>query len=159
MLFRSQRLRKLSTKQMATGALVTPITQLVAAIGVSIIVTLALYQASQGISTVGEFVSFTMALLMTISPMRHLSDIFQPIAGALIAARGALELLTAPSEPDAGTLDLNECQGNITFNRVTVKFRDAASPALDQLDLHVAPGSVIALVGSSGAGKIGRAHV
>ena len=80
----ARRLHRLSIKQIATGALVTPITQLVAAIGVSVIVTLALYQASQGSSTVGEFVSFIMALLMTISPMRHLSDVFQPIAGALI---------------------------------------------------------------------------
>ena len=80
----AQRLRRLSNKQMATGALVTPVTQLVAALGVSVIVTLALHQASQGASTVGEFVSFIMALLMTISPMRHLSDVFQPVAGALL---------------------------------------------------------------------------
>ncbi|NBO49794.1 MAG: ATP-binding cassette domain-containing protein [Chitinophagia bacterium] len=79
----AQRLRRFYTKQMATGALVTPITQLVAAIGVSVIVTLALYQADQGSSTVGEFVSFIMALLMVISPMRHLSDVFQPVAGEI----------------------------------------------------------------------------
>lgn len=151
--FEAQRLRRLSTKQMATGALVTPITQLVAAIGVSLIVTMALFQANQGSSTVGEFVSFTMALLMTISPLRHLSDIFQPIAGALIAARGALDLLEAPSEPDSGTLNLNECNGDISFNSVTVNFQDTHSPALDNFDLHVAPGSTVALVGSSGAGK------
>ncbi len=66
----------MTIKQSATGALVTPATQLVAAIGVAIIVTLALYQASQGASTVGEFVSFITALLMTVSPMRHLSDVF-----------------------------------------------------------------------------------
>jgi subfamily B ATP-binding cassette protein MsbA len=151
--FEAQRLRRLSTKQMATGALVTPITQLVAAVGVSLIVTMALFQANQGSSTVGEFVSFTMALLMTISPLRHLSDIFQPIAGALIAARGALDLLEAPSEPDSGTLNLNECNGDISFNSVTVNFQDTHSPALDNFDLHVAPGSTVALVGSSGAGK------
>ncbi|NBO50202.1 MAG: ATP-binding cassette domain-containing protein, partial [Chitinophagia bacterium] len=151
--FEAQRLRRLSTKQMATGALVTPISQLVAAIGVSLIVTMALFQANQGSSTVGEFVSFTMALLMTISPLRHLSDIFQPIAGALIAARGALDLLEAPSEPDAGTLNLNECKGDISFNGVTVNFQDTHSPALDNFDLHVASGSTVALVGSSGAGK------
>ena len=149
----AQRLRRLSTKQMATGALVTPITQLVAAIGVSAIVTLALYQASQGGSTVGEFVSFIMALLMTISPMRHLSDVFQPIAGALVAARGAFDLLAAPSEPDTGTRDLARCQGDIRFDQVTVQFSGASLPALNAFNMHVEPGTTVALVGSSGAGK------
>ncbi len=149
----AQRLRRLSNKQMATGALVTPITQLVAAIGVSAIVTLALYQASQGGSTVGEFVSFIMALLMTISPMRHLSDVFQPIAGALVAARGAFDLLEAPSEPDAGTRDLDRCQGDIRFDQVTVQFSGASLPALNALNMHVKPGTTVALVGASGAGK------
>ncbi len=149
----AQRLRRLSTKQMATGALVTPITQLVAAIGVSVIVTIALHQASQGSSTVGEFVSFIMALLMTISPMRHLSDIFQPIAGALIAARGAFDLLSAPSETDEGTQDLPNCNGYIEFDRLTVQFSSSTYPALNEFNLSVKAGSTVALVGASGAGK------
>jgi ATP-binding cassette, subfamily B, bacterial MsbA len=149
----AERLRRLSTKQMATGALVTPITQLVAALGVSIIVTLALYQASQGTSTVGEFVSFIMALLMIISPLRHLSDVFQPIAGALISARGAFELLSIPVEEDKGNKPLTTCQGDIKFEHVTVEFKDGSHPALNEFNLEVVPGSTVALVGASGAGK------
>jgi len=146
-------LYRLSIKQIATGALVTPITQIVAAIGVSVIVTLALYQASQGSSTVGEFVSFIMALLMTISPMRHLSDVFQPIAGALISAKGAFDLLAAPSEIDEGTRELKTCKGSIQFDRLLVQFPEAAQPALDDFSLKVSPGTTVALVGASGAGK------
>ena len=149
----AQQLRRLSTKQMATGALVTPITQLVAAIGVSVIVTIALYQASQGSSTVGEFVSFIMALLMTISPMRHLSDVFQPIAGALVAARGAFDLLAAPSETDDGEKNLLDCKGNIDFEQLTVQFPGAVLPALNGFSLRISAGSTVALVGASGAGK------
>lgn len=149
----AQQLRRLSTKQMATGALVTPITQLVAAIGVSVIVTIALYQASQGSSTVGEFVSFIMALLMTISPMRHLSDVFQPIAGALVAARGAFDLLAAPSETDDGEKNLLDCKGNIDFEQLTVHFPGAVLPALNGFSLRISAGSTVALVGASGAGK------
>lgn len=146
-------LYRLSIKQIATGALVTPITQIVAAIGVSVIVTLALYQASQGSSTVGEFVSFIMALLMTISPMRHLSDVFQPIAGALISAKGAFDLLAAPSETDDGTRELKTCKGSIQFDRLVVAFPETSQPALDDFSLEVSPGTTVALVGASGAGK------
>ncbi|MDE2433997.1 MAG: lipid A export permease/ATP-binding protein MsbA, partial [Burkholderiales bacterium] len=50
--------RRMTMKQVATSSLVTPASQVVAAIGVSVIITLAIWQASHGASTVGEFVSF-----------------------------------------------------------------------------------------------------
>lgn len=149
----AQTLRRNTLKQSATGALITPVTQLVAAVGVSIIVTLALYQASQGASTVGEFVSFITALLMTISPMRYLSNIMQPVASALVAARGAFVLLDAPPEADTGQAELPQCRGEIEFRALSVQFADTAAPALQALDLHIQAGQTVALVGPSGAGK------
>lgn len=145
--------RRMTLKQVSTSSLVTPASQVVAAIGVSIIITLAIWQASQGSSTIGEFVSFVTALLMTISPMRHLTDVYQPINGALITARGAFELMNTPPEPDHGTESLAHCSGKIDFNNVTVHYEGAAVPSLNLLDLHIPPGQTIALVGASGAGK------
>ncbi len=146
-------LRRMTLKQVATSSLVTPASQIVAAIGVSIIITLAIYQASQGSTTVGEFVSFITALLMTISPMRHLTDIYQPVTGALITARGAFDLINAPPEPDNGTQDMPVCKGDIQFKDVHLLYEGAATPSLAGLDLHIQAGQTIALVGSSGAGK------
>lgn len=146
-------LRRMTLKTMATSSLVTPMTQVVAAIGVSIIITLAIYQASQGSTTVGEFVSFITALLMTISPMRHLTDVYQPVTGALITARGAFDLVNAPVEPDHGTLDMPACRGDIQFQDVAVHYEGAAMPSLNHFNLHIQPGQTVALVGSSGAGK------
>ena len=145
--------RRMTMKQVATSSLVTPASQVVAAIGVSIIITLAIYQASHGSTTVGEFVSFVTALLMTISPMRHLTDIYQPVNSALITARGAFELINAPEEPDHGTQDMPTCHGRIEFKDVRLQYEGAAMPSLAGFDLHIQPGQTIALVGSSGAGK------
>jgi len=147
------RLRRMSIKQMATAALIMPASQLVAAIGISIIVTLALYQASQGASTVGEFVSFITALLMTVSPMRHLADVSQPVTTALVAARGAFELLSVPSESDSGKREMHHCAGVIDFKKVTVQFEGTHQAALNALDLHIPAGHTVALIGASGAGK------
>jgi len=146
-------LRRMTLKTVATSSLVTPSTQVVAAIGVSTIITLAIYQASQGSTTVGEFVSFITALLMTISPMRHLTDIYQPVTSALITARGAFDLINAPPEPDNGTQEMPVCKGDICFDDVVVHYEGAATPSLNGLNLHIEPGQTIALVGSSGAGK------
>lgn len=146
-------LRRMVLKTMATSSLITPMTQIVAAIGVSIIITLAIHQASQGSTTVGEFVSFITALLMTISPMRHLTDVYQPVTGALITARGALDLINAPVEPDNGTREMPSSRGDIQFRDVKVHYEGASTPSLDGFNLHIEPGQTVALVGSSGAGK------
>ncbi len=145
--------RRLTMKQVATSSLITPSTQIVAAFGVSIIITLALWQASKGGATIGEFVSFVTALLMTISPMRHLTDVVRPINSALITARGAFELLDVEPEPDHGNRDLPSSQGEITFEDVRVQYEGAPVPALQQFNLNIKSGQTVALVGSSGAGK------
>jgi subfamily B ATP-binding cassette protein MsbA len=145
--------RRMTMKQVATSALVTPITQVLAAVGVSVILTLAIWQASKGASTVGEFVSFITALLMTISPMRHLTDVYTPISGAIITLKGAFDLINAPPEPDLGTREMPVSHGDIRFDNVRLQYEGASVPALDGLDLSIPAGQTIALVGSSGAGK------
>ncbi len=145
--------RRLTMKQQAAAALVTPTTQVVASIGVAIILTIALVQASRGEATVGEFVSFITALLMAISPLRHLTDVYQPITQSLITARGSFEIMNTPPEPDEGTQDMPTCRGDVVFDNVCLEYEGAAQPALRNLDLHIPAGSTIALVGSSGAGK------
>ncbi|HIV70880.1 MAG TPA: ATP-binding cassette domain-containing protein [Candidatus Aquabacterium excrementipullorum] len=145
--------RRMTMKQVAASSLVTPTTQVVAAIGISIILTLALWQAAHGAQTVGEFVSFITALLMAVSPLRHLTDVYQPINGALISLRGAMELMRAPTEPDMGTEEMPKCRGEIQFKDVWLEYEGAAIPALKGLNLDIPAGQTIALVGSSGAGK------
>lgn len=145
--------RRLTMKQVAASSLVTPTTQVVASIGISIILTLALWQASHGSQTVGEFVSFITALLMAVSPLRHLTDVYQPINNALITLRGALEMMNTPPEPDNGTAEMPTSRGEIKFDHVWLEYEGASQPALRNLNLDIKPGQTIALVGSSGAGK------
>ena len=145
--------RRMVMKHITAGALVTPLTQVTASIGVAIILTLALWQASQGQATVGEFVSFITALLMIISPMRHLTDVYQPITNSLISVGGAFELMNTPPEPETGDGELPRCRGEIDFEHVTLQYEGASQPALSDLNLHIPAGQTVALVGSSGAGK------
>lgn len=145
--------RRLTMKQVAASSLVTPTTQVVASIGISIILTLALWQASKGAQTVGEFVSFITALLMAVSPLRHLTDVYQPINNALIILRGALELMNTPPEPDEGTGEMTTCNGALSFENVRLEYENSPQPALRDLNLRIGAGQTVALVGSSGAGK------
>lgn len=149
------RLRRLVLKNVAAASSMTPLTQVVASTGVALILTLALIQANRGDASVGEFVAFITALLMTISPMRHLTDVTQPIIGGLIGARACFGLMDTPPEPDPGTklIDTNTCKGHIEFRDVSVRYPGSEQLALNRLSLEVPPGKTVALVGPSGSGK------
>jgi subfamily B ATP-binding cassette protein MsbA len=149
----AQRLRHASVKTAAAAALMSPLTQLVASLGVALIITLALLDAARGGITVGEFAAFVTALLMTISPLRHLTDITQPVITGLIQARACFELVDAPPEPDTGERELQGVREGIRLQGLTVMHPGAERPALAGIDLAVPAGQTLALVGPSGGGK------
>ncbi len=150
-----ERLRRLALKSTVASAAMTPLTQMTASVGLSMVVVLALVQARGGFqgATVGSFVSFITAMLMLISPIRKLADVANPITRGLASLERGLDLLTQTPAEGGGSFHCERAQGQIEWRRVSVQFKPDAPPAIDRLDLQVRPGEVVALVGSSGAGK------
>lgn len=146
-------LRRLLLKRTASSNLLTPATQVVAALAVSTILSLALWQARNGQASVGDFVAFLTALLMTISPLKQLTDLSQSFVHNLIALRGSFELIDAPEEPDPGTRDLAQCGGDVRVDHLAVRYDDSPKPAIESVSLAIRPGQTVAFVGASGAGK------
>ncbi|HMW23302.1 MAG TPA: ABC transporter transmembrane domain-containing protein [Burkholderiaceae bacterium] len=149
----AREVQRMTLKGAAASAMMTPVSQLAASFGVAAIVTMALYQAQTGTGSVGSFAGYVAALLLLVSKTRPLTDVSQPITGALITARGCFELLDAPAEPDQGTRSLARARGHVVFDAVQVAYPGAERPALDGLNLRIGAGQTVALVGSSGAGK------
>jgi subfamily B ATP-binding cassette protein MsbA len=149
----AEQLHRLTLKNVAASSTMTPLTQVIASAGVALILTLALVESAQQGTSVGDFVAFLTALLMTISPMRHLTDISQPILNGLIVAKASFELMDTPAEPDKGTKELSGFKGQIHFDRVSIQYEGTDKPALHELSLDIPAGQTIALVGPSGAGK------
>ncbi len=150
-----ERLRRLALKSTVASAAMTPLTQMTASVGLSLVVVLALVQARGGFqgATVGSFVAFITAMLMLISPIRKLADVANPITRGLAGLERGLDLLTQTPAESGGDFRCARAQGQIEWRAVSVQFKPDAAPALDRLDLQVRPGEVVALVGSSGAGK------
>jgi subfamily B ATP-binding cassette protein MsbA len=149
----ANRLRRTTMKAIVAGATMTPLTQLVASSGVAVIVTLALADAHRGGTTVGDFVAFVTTLLMTISPMRHLTDVTQPIILGLVQARACFDLADTEPEHDPGQREIRASRGEVRFEHVSVRHPGADQPALVDVDLQIPAGQTVALVGPSGAGK------
>ena len=129
----SQQLRRLTLKSTVAFSIMTPLTQLVAAIALSAVLAIALWQAqtTQGAEqavTVGGFAAFVAAMLMLVSPIRRLADVTSPITRGLAALERGLEMLqnVAPESDAAQAVDLPQApqraQGEIRFSHVQVRY-------------------------------------
>jgi len=150
-----QRLRHLALKSTIASAAMTPMTQIMAAIALSLVLMMALMQSRDAASgaTVGGFVAFITAMLMLIAPIKRLADVANPITRGLAALERGLALMHDAPEETQGKHQVERALGAIEWQRVSVQFNQDGAPALSQIDLNVSPGETVALVGTSGAGK------
>ena len=149
----SHSLRRLSMKSTAAYAGMSAITQILAAMALSAVISIALWQGSANTTTVGGFVAFVTAMLLLIAPIKSLSDGATPITRGLAALERGLDLMDLTPDESGGTFVKARARGDIEFSNVGVQYKADAPPALDQLTLSIKAGETVALVGSSGAGK------
>lgn len=149
----SDALRRLSIKSAVASAAMTPMTQMLAAVALSAVISMALIQSETDNSSVGSFVAFVTAMLMLVAPIKHLSEVASPVTRGLAAIERGLELIeTTPSEV-GGSFSKPRASGHIRFIQATVGFHSDAAPAVDNFSLSISSGETVALVGASGAGK------
>lgn len=146
-------LRGYGMRQAVAAAAVAPITQIFAAVGLAIVVWVALHQSAGNETTVGGFVSFITAMLLLLAPLKHLADINAPLQRGLAAAESVFRMLDEVPEEDSGTIALGRAEGRIEFIDVSLRYAGAERDALTAINLSIRPGETVALVGPSGGGK------
>ena len=153
--FRSvnETLKSLILKSQRVNAAATPLTQLIAMSGVSVVVVFALAQAQSGSLTIGEFTTFLSAMLLLMPPIRHLSTLNGSTAAMTAAAESLFAFIDEEPEKDPGSTELASLQGDVKFQNVSFAYPNSEKKALDHFSLDVKAGEIIALVGSSGSGK------
>ena len=144
-------LERLAFKSTVAGAAMTPMTQMLAAMALSIVITVALVQSAHDQTSVGGFVAFVTGMLMIVAPIRQLSEVSGPITRGLAALERGLELIHDVPAETQGTFAEPRAQGEIVFRDVVVQYNVDSGPVIDHLNLTVHGGETIAFVGASGA--------
>src|SRR5690606_911011 len=116
-------------------------------------IVIALMQASDGETTVGSFASFITAMLMLLTPLKHIANVNGPLQRGLSAAEAVFKLVDAQPERQDGKVLAQRARGEIEFVDVGFTYPDQAQPALAHVNLRVRPGETVAFVGMSGGGK------
>jgi subfamily B ATP-binding cassette protein MsbA len=149
----NDKLRRFAMKMQAAWSAGTPLTQLIAAVGLSVVISAALWQAREGRLSPGEFVTFLAAAMLLLPALRGLAGLNGPLARMLAAGETVFAMIDSAAEDDRGTRSIDRAEGRIEFVDVGFAYPGATGAAVEHVTLAVAPGEMIALVGPSGAGK------
>ena len=149
----SRVLSGIALKSTVAGAAMTPLTQMLAALALSAVISVALIQSASSGTTVGGFAAFVTAMLMIVAPVRQLSEVSAALTRGVAALERALDLIDLTPVETSGDFVKNRADGSIQFENVSVAYADGSALALDQINLSVQAGETVALVGASGSGK------
>lgn len=134
-------------------ALTSPVMELISALCAIALLSYAHHRTTAGTLTIGQFLSFLFALGAMYAPIKKLNKVNLSVNTALSAAERVFRMLDVENEvaerPNA--VDITGVGSGIRYERVSFAYND--EPVLREVNVTIAPGEIVALVGGSGAGK------
>ena len=127
---------------------------LLLAAGSSLVFLVGGWRVIDGTITMGTLVAFVAYQMRLLGPVQGLMGLYASIATARVSLRRVQEILDTPPEVTEveNATPLPAARGGLDLERVTFTF-DRGAPVLDGVDLTIAAGERVAIVGASGGGK------
>jgi subfamily B ATP-binding cassette protein MsbA len=134
-------------------AMTSPVMELLAGVCMVLLFAYAQRRIADGTLSTGEFISFLTALALMYAPIKKLNKVNLSLNTALSAAERVFRMLDVENEvvEKKDAIALQSVGSGVRYEHVTFTYGN--DPVLRDVDLHVAPGEIVALVGGSGAGK------
>jgi ATP-binding cassette subfamily B protein len=118
-----------------------------------VVLGLGAVAAGQGRLTLGSLVAFITLMLSLVWPVAALGFLLSMAQDAMTAADRIVEIFDAENDIADGELEIADVRGRVRFEGAGFRFPDADTDVLHDLDLDIAPGETVAVVGATGSGK------
>ena len=121
---------------------------------IAVVVLGALFLQAGQISA-AEYVAYLLYVSTLLTSIRRIIEFSEQLMRGLTGFERFQEIMDEPVEIDdaPGAIDIKDVRGEITFDHVSFAYDTGRQNVLTDINLHVAPGESIALVGPSGGGK------
>ena len=155
----NERMKGFQMKMAKIESASVPVVQFLIAIVLAVIVYFSSIDSVVQAVSVGAFVSFFTAMLMLFAPIKRLTTVNATIQTGIAAAEHVFDLIDRHGEPDTGTARIERARGEIRYEDVTFSYSPDKGNVLEDINLEVAAGETVALVGRSGSGKTTLANL
>ena len=144
---------KIEMKAVVARSLSSPIMEFLAGLGIAFIIWYGGSKVISGTSTAGTFFSFMAAVLMLYDPVKKLSGLNNAVQQGLAAADRVFDILEMETDikEKKNPVEIKRGPHRVFFENVFFKYEDVM--VLEDINLDVKAGEVLALVGMSGGGK------
>jgi ATP-binding cassette subfamily B protein len=136
------------------AGLVAPATMLIGNLGYVVVAVAGGLAVASGQITVGGIQAFIQYVRQFNSPLTQMAAMYSVLQSGVASAERVFELLDEPEESPSGDASTapEVAGGRVEFQHVNFGYR-AGSPVIEVLSLVAEPGSTVAIVGPTGAGK------
>ncbi|HET9649693.1 MAG TPA: ABC transporter ATP-binding protein [Microlunatus sp.] len=150
---RSMKLYETSMARVRLSARFWTFLEIIPSITLIIVLGFGAVAAGQGKVTLGTLVAFITLMLSLVWPVAALGFLLAMAQEAMTAADRIAEIFDAENDIVDGPRELTEVRGHLRLAGVGFRFPDGDTDVLHDIDLDVAPGETVALVGATGSGK------
>jgi subfamily B ATP-binding cassette protein MsbA len=156
----TRRLLKINLRWVRAQAATSPLMEILGAVTIAGLLLYARNAILHHAQTTGGFVAFLVALFKMYEPIKRLTGVNNAFQQAIGASEQVFRFLDVRSEvvEKPGAIDLPPFQKEIVFDHVDFEYEDGV-PLLQDINLRISRGEVVAIVGSSGAGKTTLANL